>query len=120
MSFEKRNEGVVDVRIEAASLLREIASPGMPGESVKAAIGRAARRAGMPYGRVRSLWYQLAVVGAAEWLKLQSVAQARRQRVDQTNEAAGRMDYAEVLAKLERIERALDALASDRIRAVSD
>jgi hypothetical protein len=42
---------------EASSLMRLLAEPGTPGESVKAAIRRAARRAGIDTGLGKRLWY---------------------------------------------------------------
>lgn len=42
---------------EAAQLMRHLAEPAVPGESVKAAISRAARRAGIPSGLGKRLWY---------------------------------------------------------------
>lgn len=46
------------IRREMRDALRAAAAAGMtPGESVKAAIRRAAQRLGLAYGRARSLWY---------------------------------------------------------------
>ncbi|KQT08508.1 hypothetical protein ASG40_11550 [Methylobacterium sp. Leaf399] len=42
---------------EAASLMRVLAEPAVPGESVKAAIYRAARATGLPAGLCKRLWY---------------------------------------------------------------
>lgn len=42
---------------EASFLIRLLADPGVPGESVKAAIRRAARRAGIDTGLSKRLWY---------------------------------------------------------------
>lgn len=43
--------------VEAARLLQLLAAPAVPGESVKATISRAARRAGLPAGLAKRLWY---------------------------------------------------------------
>ena len=43
--------------VEAAMLLRQLAEPAVPGESMKAAINRAARRAGIPAGLGKRLLY---------------------------------------------------------------
>jgi hypothetical protein len=43
--------------VEASMLLRQLAEPAVPGESMKAAINRAARRAGIPAGLGKRLWY---------------------------------------------------------------
>jgi len=51
---------------EMQRLVREAALPAQPGDSVKAQIGRAARRLGLPFGRTRSHWYGLARAVLAE------------------------------------------------------
>lgn len=43
---------------EAAELIQRIAEPRPVGDSVKAAIGRAAGRLGWPYSRTKDVWYQ--------------------------------------------------------------
>jgi hypothetical protein len=42
---------------EFSAIVREAAEPREAGDSVKAAIGRAARRLGLSHGRARGLWY---------------------------------------------------------------
>lgn len=42
---------------EMRGIVRRAAEPARPGESVKAAIGRAARVLALDWGRARSLWY---------------------------------------------------------------
>jgi hypothetical protein len=42
---------------EMRSIARRAAEPWMPGDSVKAAIGRASRALGIGYRRTRSFWY---------------------------------------------------------------
>ena len=42
---------------EMRAIVRQAALPAMPGDQVQAAIGRAARRLKMEYGRARSMWY---------------------------------------------------------------
>ena len=46
------------VASEASNLLRAIVSPPRPGESIKAMIGRSARKAGLSFIRAKKLWYQ--------------------------------------------------------------
>ena len=46
---------------EMQAITRHAAEPWLPGESVKAAIGRAARTLGIGYRRARSFWYGEAV-----------------------------------------------------------
>jgi hypothetical protein len=43
--------------ITAADALRELAAPWNPGDRIKAAIDRAARRAGLTYWRAFDIWY---------------------------------------------------------------
>ena len=47
----------MSVEAEAQALLRELAEPAVPGELVTAAVGRAARRAGLSASRVGKIWY---------------------------------------------------------------
>lgn len=42
---------------EMQVLMRSLAMPALPGEGAKAAIGRAARRAGLSWGVAKRLWY---------------------------------------------------------------
>ncbi|SFK16742.1 hypothetical protein [Methylocapsa palsarum] len=42
---------------EASALVRAVAEPCPPGDSVKAAIVRARRRLGWSYSRTRAVWY---------------------------------------------------------------
>jgi hypothetical protein len=51
---------------EAQQIVREAAEPAVPGESVKAAIGRAARALGLSYARARGHWYRQARLIPAE------------------------------------------------------
>lgn len=73
------HEGVFDMgnrrfensdKLVAAEIRRRVmiaAYPGRPGESVKAAIRRAAHRLSLPFSRTRALWYGLArVIKASE------------------------------------------------------
>ena len=50
-------KGVQPVAREMRSIVVEAAWPPVPGESVGAAIGRAARRLQLGYSRVRAYWY---------------------------------------------------------------
>ena len=54
------------VAAEMQAIVRAAAQPAVAGESVKAAIGRAARRLRLGYGRTRSHWYGLARLVSAE------------------------------------------------------
>lgn len=103
--------------LEASELLRSLASPAIPGESVKAVIGRAARRAGLTYGRARRIWYRLAVVTAEEIDRLRREAAQRRG----AEEDAARDEYQaalrrieDLLARFESLERLTYAVLSDK------
>ncbi|MGD0109223.1 MAG: hypothetical protein ABSC06_35075 [Rhodopila sp.] len=45
------------IAVEMQAITRRAAEPWAPGDSVKAAIGRAARALGIGYRRARSFWY---------------------------------------------------------------
>ncbi len=58
---------VQPVAVEMRGIVLEAAWPPVPGESVGAAIGRAARRLHLGYARVRAYWYnQVRLVPAEE------------------------------------------------------
>lgn len=48
------------MQIEASTLIRRVAEPREVGDSVKAAISRAARKLSFGYGRSRDIWYSRA------------------------------------------------------------
>lgn len=70
-----------DVRDEMSALVKEAAEPARVGESVKAAIRRAARRLNMRYGRVKRHWYgEARQVSADEYLNAQQKIEHRRKQ----------------------------------------
>jgi hypothetical protein len=74
--------------VEMQAITRHAAEPWLPGDSVKAAIGRAARALGIGYRRARSFWYGESVaVRAIEADRLRAAAALlltqRRQRLEQ-------------------------------------
>lgn len=71
-----------DLLGEMRGLVRWAAMPAEPGESVKAAINRAARRLGLRHARARQHWYgQARSVPAEEWIAAQQAAlRLRRER----------------------------------------
>lgn len=71
-----------DVRDEVRDLCREAVHPLRPGESVKAALRRAAIVLGMPQSRIKRLWYsEVQQVPAHEYLTIkQRVDERRRSR----------------------------------------
>jgi hypothetical protein len=96
---------------EMQSITRRAAEPWLPGDSVKAAIGRAARTLGIGYRRARSFWYGESVavrafeadqMRAAETLlltqrrqRLEQELAALRARLDGADEAAADLDRGE-------------------------
>jgi hypothetical protein len=69
-----------DLREEMKRLVRRAAEPARVGESVKAEIGRAARRLGLGYGRVKRYWYGEIAVPPAHEVDAIRAAVARRER----------------------------------------
>ena len=72
---------------EMQSITRRAAEPWQPGDSVKAAIGRAARTLGIGYRRARSFWYGESVAVRAIEADQMRAAEAllltrRRQRLE--------------------------------------
>lgn len=92
--------------VEAARLLQALASPSQPGESVKALISRAARRAGLPAGLCKRLWYGEARridADTMDHLRARAVAVLEFQQANDARQS--------VLARLEACEAALRLLA---------
>lgn len=112
----QREESVVSVESEASRLLRAIVSPPLPGESVKALIGRAARRAGLMFNRARKLWYGEALaILAVEMDALRAAAQGK-QEAERERENALRSECREILERVGRIEALLAQELANRRR----
>lgn len=79
---------------EASVLVRQVAEPRTVGDSVKAAIGRAARRLGWPYNRTKDIWY------------------ANARRIDASEYEALRKATAEIRETTNRLLALRDALAA--------
>lgn len=73
-----------DVMADMRATVREAAWPAEPGEPVKAAIRRAARRLGLSFARAHGYWYGRArSVPADEWVAAQDARlRLRRERAD--------------------------------------
>lgn len=98
----------VSVNLKAATLLRDLVAPPAPGESVKAQIGRAARRAGLSFERSRKIWYgEAQKILAEEWIALQ---EAVRRRCGDCNDL--RSESQDLAASIDRIEAELARLRS--------
>lgn len=87
---------------EASTLLRRTAEPRPIGDSVKAAIRRAARRVGLSFGRAEDIWYRQARLVRAE--EMDAIRKAAAQR---TQEQKARNDYQELMDLLSILEHRL-------------
>jgi hypothetical protein len=91
--------GALDIAEEMATRLRGLAEPVQRGDSVQSCIERAARRAGIAFGRAKRLWYrEVATVTAleADLIRARSAALEARQ-------VQARAELARVDAALESI-----------------
>jgi len=105
LSNDKSSSGsAMSALAESQSLIRRVAEPCPAGDSVKAAIGRAARRLRWSYTRARAFWY------ADDRIKV-SADEINQLRTAAKQQAAGTVNH-EVLARLEAVENMLRALAS--------
>lgn len=100
--------------LEASNLLRAIAEPRPVGDSVKAAIRRAARKVGLTFSRAKSIWY-----GDAHTISSVEM-DALRKQVGQYETAAHNLRiidedfYSSQIDDLERIARELRHLVGTR------
>ena len=85
---------------EASSLLREIAEPRPIGDTVKAAITRAARRVGLRAGRVEDIWRQEARAIRAE--EMDAIRRAVTNRKHMEEARAEALSFSQRLERLER------------------
>jgi hypothetical protein len=92
-SWSKRMSTMLEMR----SIVHQAAQPRAAGDSVKAAIGRAARRCGMGYERTRAIWY-----GRARAILAEEADALRRFRAEQDRQhlATLRAEIALVEARL--------------------
>lgn len=75
-SEKEKLSPVENVRLEMSGLVRSLAAPASPGESVKACIRRVASRSGLRFSQIKCLWY-------AEWKIIPAyVADKLRQAVE--------------------------------------
>lgn len=83
------------MQIEASTLIRRVAEPREVGDSVKAAISRAARKLSFGYGRSRDIWYR------------------RARRIDADEMDALRREAGKQAERYERIAQAMQNTDSD-------
>lgn len=101
--------------VQAAALIKRVADPRPSGDSVKAAIGRAARRLGWTWNRAKDVWYADARISIS--------ADEMQDLKRRTKEA----DHDEsILARIERLEAYMLATDAefhsadiDRLRAMA-
>lgn len=86
---------------EAAQALKELSEPWEMGDRIKAAIGRAAHRAGLSYSRAFDLWYGKA--RRIEEFERAAIAEALEQKRDQEV----RNELHELRIRLARLESRL-------------
>lgn len=99
-----RAEKMSSVSDEAAALLRQVAEPRPVGDSVKAAIGRAARRLGFSWRRTKTIWYgETSRIGAEEMDALRRATQRKH---------AETVARAEAIVAVDRLVALRAALAS--------
>lgn len=88
------------ISVEMSVSLRRLAEPVRAGDSVKALIGRASRRAGMSYSRAFECWYGRARVRAEEMDRVRGLLQAKEQE-------AINAEIVELRQRLMRLEKHL-------------
>jgi hypothetical protein len=94
---------ISDAIAEARCLIKQCAEPRPVGDSVKAAIGRAARRLGWSYSRAKDVWY-----GGARRIDVAEMDRLRSSAEDQKNNEAIADEIDRLRARLSRLERQLD------------
>ena len=91
---------------EMTTLLKVVAAPAEPGESVKSVIGRASRRLGWPWGRTKRLYYgEARRIDSAEMDLARAEARKRSANAALYNEAKN--EYAELNARIAKVEALL-------------
>lgn len=103
----EREMTAASISTEMSHGLRQLSGPVRAGDSVKALIGRAARRAGMSYSRAFECWYGRARVRAEEMDRVRSLLQAKEQE-------AINAEIVELRARLAALEEQI----ADRFDAV--
>lgn len=90
---------------DVAILLRQLAEPRPVDDSIKQAINRAARRAGLTYSRAKSLWYREAKAWAHEIEMIKSKLSASAGKKEQALHG----EIKELRARISAIEECLVA-----------
>ena len=100
----RSGDSSMSVELEASTLLRNLAEPVSAGESIKALINRAARKAGMTTSRARKCWYGEAKAILAQEMDALRGAAAKRQ---EEREHGARTEFRELSERIARIEAAM-------------
>lgn len=102
-SSKKSGNDRVSAVAEASARLRRLAEPYPAGDRVKAAIQRAAKRAGLPIQRAENLWYgEARLVRAEEMDAIRQADEARLAKENNAREQAQRLGtlFAAVASRL--------------------
>jgi hypothetical protein len=98
--------GMTDIR----AALRELSRPCEPGDRIKAAIGRAARRAGLAYWRAFDIWY-----GKAR--RIEDHERARiADALEKKRREAARNELHELRLRIAKLETLIERSTTDRDR----
>jgi hypothetical protein len=90
---------------EASDLLKRLAEPAPAGAHIETLIRDVALKMRMPFRRAKALWYREAArVDSEEMDTLRAAARARGEA-----EGVVRREYRDVIARIEQLERRLDA-----------
>lgn len=103
-----RSEKQMCARVEASALVKRVAEPRECGDSVKAAILRAARRLGFAVSRTKDIWYE-----DARRIDAREMDTLRRAAAEARSEAAGRAEALVAVERLMASHRALSAVDAD-------
>lgn len=106
-------------REESIALIHQVAEPRPAGDSVKAAVGRAARRLGMGITRARSIWYGEA--RRIESSEMDTMRRVARDRAAHEQHAMATVCHArELLVAMREALAAVDTHANRAVIAAID
>lgn len=105
MSHKSCEARMTAIALEVAERLRRLAEPIPAGDRVKTQIARAARRAGLPYGRTRDLWYQR--TRRIDGCELDAIRHAESARLQESSD-----DLVRLAADCEALARRLSDLVA--------
>ena len=91
-------------QVEASSLMRKIAEPAPAGAHIETLIRAVSRQIGVSFSRGKALWYGEARIVRAEEMDALRAAAKRKEEV---GERALQNEYATLVSRIERLEKAL-------------